>query len=248
MPLEPIDGLAGTRKALQGLLDRVDDLRWDIRFVAEAPDGTVLYEKTEHYLIDGSWVALPCMIALEFDDADKIDHWRAYFDIATWTRQQPGDRGLTPCASASSASATSAARRRPQAVLADLAARRRRRGHDRLGRHQPLPPRRVAARAHPGRGPTPGHRRRPPRLASSRPADFDAFDVIVAMDGPTGATCCGWRPTTTARRKVRMLQRRRRRTSRCPTRGASRRPPTPRCSTSSTTACRQLLADLGAPR
>ena len=93
MPLEPIDGLAGTRKALQGLLDRVDDLRWDIRFVAEAPDGTVLYEKTEHYLIDGSWVALPCMIALEFDDADKIDHWRAYFDIATWTRQQPPSGG-----------------------------------------------------------------------------------------------------------------------------------------------------------
>ena len=58
MPLEPIDGLAGTRKALQGLLDRVDDLRWDIRYIAEAPDGTVLYEKTEHYLIAGSgW---PC--------------------------------------------------------------------------------------------------------------------------------------------------------------------------------------------
>ncbi len=61
--------------------------------MAEAPDGTVLYEKTEHYLIDGSWVALPCMIALEFDDEDKIDHWRAYFDIATWTRQQPPPGG-----------------------------------------------------------------------------------------------------------------------------------------------------------
>ena len=88
MPLDPIDGLAGTRTALQGLLDRVDDLRWDIRSIAEAPDGTVLYEKTEHYLIGGTWVALPCMIALEFTD-DLISHWRAYFDIATWTRQQP---------------------------------------------------------------------------------------------------------------------------------------------------------------
>ena len=92
MPLEPIDGLAGTRKALQGLLDRVDDLRWDIRFIAEAPDGTVLYEKTEHYLIDGSWVALPCMIALEFTD-DLISHWRAYFDIATWTRNSSRSDG-----------------------------------------------------------------------------------------------------------------------------------------------------------
>ncbi len=73
---------------MQDLLDRVDDLRWDIRYVAEAPDGTVLYEKTEHYLIGGRWVALPCMIALEFTD-DLISHWRAYFDIATWTRQQP---------------------------------------------------------------------------------------------------------------------------------------------------------------
>jgi limonene-1,2-epoxide hydrolase len=86
MPAEPIDGLPATRAALQSLLDRVDDLRWDIRHVAEAPDGTVLYEKTEHYLIGGNWVALPCMIALEFTD-DLISHWRAYFDIATWTRQ-----------------------------------------------------------------------------------------------------------------------------------------------------------------
>ena len=51
-----------------------------------AADGTVLYEKTEHYLIDGTWVALPCMIALEFTD-DLISHWRAYFDVATWTKQ-----------------------------------------------------------------------------------------------------------------------------------------------------------------
>ena len=53
MPGEPIDGLPATRAALQGLLDRVSDLRWDIRHIAEAPDGTVLYEKTEHYLIGG---------------------------------------------------------------------------------------------------------------------------------------------------------------------------------------------------
>ena len=77
-----------------GLLDRVDDLRWDIRGIAETADGTVLYEKTEHYLIDGTWVALPCMIALEFTD-DLIVHWRAYFDIATWTRQQPASASTT---------------------------------------------------------------------------------------------------------------------------------------------------------
>jgi limonene-1,2-epoxide hydrolase len=86
MPGEPIDGLPATRAALQGLLDRVSDLRWDVRHIAETPDGTVLYEKTEHYLIAGTWVALPCMIALEFTD-DLISHWRAYFDVATWTRQ-----------------------------------------------------------------------------------------------------------------------------------------------------------------
>ena len=87
MPLAPIDGLDATRDALQALLDRVDDLRWDIRGIAATADGTVLYEKTEHYLIEGAWVALPCMIALEFTD-DLVSHWRAYFDIATWTRQQ----------------------------------------------------------------------------------------------------------------------------------------------------------------
>ena len=89
MPLEPVDGLQATRDALERLLTHVDDLRWDIRHVAETPNGTVLYEKTEHYLIGGAWVALPCMIALEFTD-DLISQWRAYFDIATWTRQQPG--------------------------------------------------------------------------------------------------------------------------------------------------------------
>jgi limonene-1,2-epoxide hydrolase len=89
MPAEPIDGLPATRAALQSLLDRVDDLRWDIRGIAEAPDGTILYEKPEHHLITGTRVALPCMIALEFTD-DLISHWRAYLDIATWTKQQPG--------------------------------------------------------------------------------------------------------------------------------------------------------------
>ena len=162
MPLEPIDGLAGTRKALQGLLDRVDDLRWDIRYIAEAPDGTVLYEKTEHYLIDGSWVALPCMIALEFDDADLIGHWRAYFDVATWTRQHiRGSRAAEPaicfvclgniCRSPAAA-----------AVFADLAAADGVEVTVDSAGHQPLPPRRAPHEHTLAEAAAPGHRRRAP--------------------------------------------------------------------------------------
>ena len=258
MPGEPIDGLPATRAALQGLLDRVSDLRWDVRHVAEAPDGTVLYEKTEHYLIGETWVALPCMIALEFTD-DLISHWRAYFDVATWTRQQPtpGDR-LTrhPVARATDirtktdrAAILAGVRicfvclgnicRSPAAaaVFTHLAAADGRRGDGRLGRHQPLPPRRGTPRAHRGGSRPAGHRDRPPgppvhrrRLRPLRPRRGHGRRQ---PPGPPAPGPGRRRPGQGRHAAVVRRWRRPPATSTSPTRGAARRRPTPRCTTCS---------------
>ncbi len=84
VPGEPIFGLEGTRASLAHLLGMITGLRWEVLNMAETADGTVLYEKIENYEINGVWVALRCMITLEFDDDDKIDKWRAYFDLGRW--------------------------------------------------------------------------------------------------------------------------------------------------------------------
>ncbi|MCU1502290.1 MAG: limA [Ilumatobacteraceae bacterium] len=83
IPLEPVFGIEATTAALAHLLGMITDLRWDVLNMAETADGTVLYEKIENYEINGSWVALRCMITLEFT-ADKISRWRAYFDLRSW--------------------------------------------------------------------------------------------------------------------------------------------------------------------
>jgi limonene-1,2-epoxide hydrolase len=84
IPGEPINGIEATTVALGRLLGMVTDLRWDVLNMAETEDGTVLYEKIENYEVDGAWIALRCMITLEFDADDKIDAWRAYFDLGRW--------------------------------------------------------------------------------------------------------------------------------------------------------------------
>ena len=86
IPVEPVRGIAATREVLVYFLDRIDDLRWDIRNVAETADGTVLYEKVENFLIDGTWIALEVMATLVFRDG-KITHWRGYFDLGRLNRE-----------------------------------------------------------------------------------------------------------------------------------------------------------------
>ena len=86
IPLEPVHGVEATRVALGRLLGMITGLRWDVLNMAETADGTVLYEKIENYEINGVWVALRCMITLEFTD-DKISRWRAYFDLGRWAAE-----------------------------------------------------------------------------------------------------------------------------------------------------------------
>jgi limonene-1,2-epoxide hydrolase len=86
IPLEPIHGIAATRTSLGRLLGMITGLRWDVLNMAETADGTVLYEKIENYEINGVWVALRCMITLEFVQ-DKISRWRAYFDLGRWAAE-----------------------------------------------------------------------------------------------------------------------------------------------------------------
>ena len=79
IPGEPINGIEGTRYVLSQIIDMSSEIRWDLLNVAETPDGKILTEKVENYLIKGSWFALEVMTSLEFIDG-KIRNWRAYYD------------------------------------------------------------------------------------------------------------------------------------------------------------------------
>ena len=214
--------------ARESLLDRVDDLRWDIRCIAEAPDGTCSTRRRSTTSSRAAWVALPCMIALEFTD-DLISHWRAYFDVATWTvttvarrwstgsvasgswsqgRPRSGDdRGPGPGGRAGLLRvprehlplACGPGRVRP---LWRPRRRRRRRST------RPAPAATTSAR-------TPTSTPRPRPAAGASPidhrgrqftaADFERFDVVVAMDAANQRDLLRLAPDDAARAKVTML-------------------------------------------
>ena len=93
----------------------------------------------------------------------------------------------------------------------------------------------APARAHAGRGAAAGHRRSTTAARQFTAADFDRFDLVVAMDAANRRDLLRLAPDDAARAKVvHAAAFAGDRTSTCPTRGACRRPPTPRCSTSST--------------
>jgi limonene-1,2-epoxide hydrolase len=88
MPLDPVRGTAAIRGVLQGFAGMASEIDWVLLALAETETGVVLTERTDRFLIAGSWVELPVMGAFEIRDG-RIAAWRDYFDLAQFQKQLP---------------------------------------------------------------------------------------------------------------------------------------------------------------
>jgi limonene-1,2-epoxide hydrolase len=85
IPMGPAKGMV----EIQGIMAQFPPAE-GIEFVTHhiATNGNVvLTERTDKFLIGGKWRALRVMGTFEINDADKIQHWRDYFDMAEMQRE-----------------------------------------------------------------------------------------------------------------------------------------------------------------
>ncbi len=90
IPIEaPNRGKEQIRQTIEGFTAAASEVEFIMHNQAEAPDGKVLNERTDRFLIGERWVELPVMGIFELRDG-KISAWRDYFDMAQFTSQMPG--------------------------------------------------------------------------------------------------------------------------------------------------------------
>lgn len=81
IPMEPIEGLAAMRAAVDGFMGPVESCEWEIHSIAECGN-RVLTERTDAFnLASGRRAALPVMGTFELDQNGRIAVWRDYFDM-----------------------------------------------------------------------------------------------------------------------------------------------------------------------
>lgn len=81
IPLEAVQGVARIREVLGGFLNMASEVDWQVHHWAENADGVVMTERTDRFLINGSWLEIPVMGCFEVRDG-RIQAWRDYFDMA----------------------------------------------------------------------------------------------------------------------------------------------------------------------
>ena len=89
IPLEPVAGPEAIRGVLAGFMGMASDIDWVLHNIAESPEGVVLTERTDRFLIGEKWVEIPVMGTFDLRDG-KICGWRDYFDMSQFQSQLPG--------------------------------------------------------------------------------------------------------------------------------------------------------------
>jgi limonene-1,2-epoxide hydrolase len=89
IPIPPVKGTAAIRAVIQGFMGMASEVDWVVHHLAEAPDGTVMTERTDRFRIGDRWVELPVMGAFALR-GDRIAEWRDYFDMKQFRDQLPG--------------------------------------------------------------------------------------------------------------------------------------------------------------
>jgi limonene-1,2-epoxide hydrolase len=89
IPLEPATGLEAIRGVLAGFSGMSTEIDWVLHHIAESPEGIVLTERTDRFLIGEKWIEIPVMGTFELRDG-KISGWRDYFDMNQFQSQLPG--------------------------------------------------------------------------------------------------------------------------------------------------------------
>ena len=80
IPVQPVQGTPAIRAVIQGFLGLATEVDWVLHHLAETPDGVVLTERTDRFLVRDKWIELPVMGAFEVRDG-RIAAWRDYFDM-----------------------------------------------------------------------------------------------------------------------------------------------------------------------
>lgn len=82
MPYAPVIGRAAIAAAISRFLDQVEDVRFDVRLIAEATPGVVVAERNDIFAMkDGRRIDIPVMGVFEIAGGG-ISAWRDYFDAA----------------------------------------------------------------------------------------------------------------------------------------------------------------------
>jgi limonene-1,2-epoxide hydrolase len=85
IPMEPAIGIDGV-KALMAQFPPSDGIDFVTHHIA-ANGNIVLTERTDKFLIGGTWRAIRVMGTFEIDKAGKVAKWRDYFDMAEFQRE-----------------------------------------------------------------------------------------------------------------------------------------------------------------
>jgi limonene-1,2-epoxide hydrolase len=86
IPMREVRGRDAIRAAIEPFLSSATAVRWELRAIAEAADGTVLTERLDVFEFGAKTIAIPVMGAFELED-NLISHWRDYFDLGAFQRQ-----------------------------------------------------------------------------------------------------------------------------------------------------------------
>ncbi len=85
MPLPPVNGKDAVKATLDMLLANAEGSEWVVHRETESGN-VVMNERTDRFLIGGTWMELPVAGVFELRDG-KIALWRDYFDLETIMRQ-----------------------------------------------------------------------------------------------------------------------------------------------------------------
>jgi len=88
VPVAPVKGPGAIRAVLQGFLGMASQVQWVVHHLAETPDGVVLTERTDRFLVRDRWIELPVMGSFTLREG-QIALWRDYFDMKQFQDQLP---------------------------------------------------------------------------------------------------------------------------------------------------------------
>jgi limonene-1,2-epoxide hydrolase len=86
IPMPVFQGHAAIREFITPFLAGASRVQWTVHHIAEAPDGTVLTERTDVFEMGPKTISIRVMGTFEFRDG-LISAWRDYFDLAQFQSQ-----------------------------------------------------------------------------------------------------------------------------------------------------------------
>lgn len=90
IPIDPPNhGKAAIRAVIEQFMGMAEAMEFIVHHQGETPEGVVMNERTDRFLISGKWSDLPVMGIFELENG-KIKAWRDYFDMTQFSSQMSG--------------------------------------------------------------------------------------------------------------------------------------------------------------